>query len=303
MFCTRGTMTITENQARSALDRLAADLRPKLHRYCARMTGSVIDGEDVVQEALLKVVETAQRGDAVEHPEAWLFRIAHNTAVDFLRRRARQPIQLDDEALHMIPDPVDETAQRQAAAASLRTFMRLPTAHRSSVILADVLGYSLREVAQVMETSIPAVKSSLHRARERLVMLAQEPEDVMPPVMTAQEHDLLEAYISRFNARDFDAIRGMIADDVRLDLVGRTRMRGRAQVEKYFGNYAAIDNWELSLGFIDRRPAVLAWGPGESAVPPTHVVLLRFDDERIIEIRDYRYATYVMEAAEVIPAR
>src|ERR1700737_528932 len=72
MFCKRRAMTIAENQARSSLDRLAADLRPKLHRFCARMTGSVIDGEDVVQEALLKVVEAVQRGDAVEHPEAWL---------------------------------------------------------------------------------------------------------------------------------------------------------------------------------------------------------------------------------------
>jgi RNA polymerase sigma-70 factor (ECF subfamily) len=293
-------MTTTENQARTVLDRLAADLRPKLHRYCARMTGSVVDGEDVVQQALLKAVEAAQRDDAIELPEAWLFRIAHNVAVDFLRQRTRRDIQLDDEVLDMIPDPVDEIARRQAAAASLRTFMRLPTAHRSSVILADVLGYSLREVAQVMELSIPAVKSTLHRARESLGVLAQEPEDLAPPAMTSQERRLLTAYIDRFNARDFDAVRGMIADEVRLDLVGRTRMRGRAQVERYFGNYASINSWSLALGFVDRRAAVLVYWKGDSAESPTHIVLLSFESERIIDIRDYRYATYVMESAEIV---
>ena len=76
--------------AREAFDRLLAQLRPKLHRYCARMTGSVIDGEDLVQEALLKAIEALGETDALANPEAWVFRIAHNAALDFLRRRARQ---------------------------------------------------------------------------------------------------------------------------------------------------------------------------------------------------------------------
>jgi DNA-directed RNA polymerase specialized sigma24 family protein len=73
---------------REAFDRLLGELRPKLHRYCARMTGSVIDGEDVVQEALL--IEALPETGSIAHPEAWLFRIAHNAALDYLRRRARR---------------------------------------------------------------------------------------------------------------------------------------------------------------------------------------------------------------------
>ena len=69
-------------------------MRPKLHRYCARMVGSVIDGEDVLQDALIKAVEAhasaGEIGNAIENPEGWLFRIAHNTALDFLRQRQRQ---------------------------------------------------------------------------------------------------------------------------------------------------------------------------------------------------------------------
>ena len=78
----------TEDSA--TFDRLLGELRPKLHRYCARMTGSVIDGEDVVQEALVKAIKAYPQAGPVADLEGWLFRIAHNAALDFLRRRARQ---------------------------------------------------------------------------------------------------------------------------------------------------------------------------------------------------------------------
>jgi RNA polymerase sigma-70 factor, ECF subfamily len=299
-------MTNTGILAREVLDRFVADLRPKLHRYAARMTGSVIDGEDVVQEALLKALEAAQRQDSpIEYPEAWLFRIAHNAAVDFVRRQARQASQhgeVADEVLEMIPDPVDEMAQREASAAGLRLFMELPTVERSSVILMDVLGYSLREIADVIEVTVPTVKAALHRGRGRLRDIARQPDDRPPPVMSEQERAMLTAYVDRFNAKDFDAVRRMIADDVRLELVGRTRMRGRAEVNQYFGNYAARDDWRLSLGFIDRRPAVLVRRPGDVTGALAHFVLLGLEDQQITTIRDYRYATHVADEAEIIPA-
>jgi len=109
---------------REALDRLLGELRPKLHRYCARMTGSVIDGEDVLQEALVKAIEAFPQARPLANPEGWLFRIAHNAALDFLRRRSRQDQLRSDEDPDMIVDPVTTTESRQIAAASLRTFMR-----------------------------------------------------------------------------------------------------------------------------------------------------------------------------------
>ena len=69
---------------------LVVAMRPRLHRYCARMVGSVIDGEDVLQDALIKAVESFGSAGPIGNPEGWLFRIAHNTALDFLRRRNRQ---------------------------------------------------------------------------------------------------------------------------------------------------------------------------------------------------------------------
>ena len=78
------------SESREAFDRLIGEMRPKLHRYCARMTGSVIDGEDVLQEALVKAIEAFPGSGQIDNSEGWLFRIAHNAALDFLRRRARQ---------------------------------------------------------------------------------------------------------------------------------------------------------------------------------------------------------------------
>src|SRR5215475_1994363 len=109
------------------LEQLFEQLRPKLHRYCARMTGSVIDGEDVVQETLVKALEALPRPGLLANPEGWLFRIAHNAALDFLRRRARHAAAFaDDEALEMIADPTDPGRDAFATVASLQTLYAPP---------------------------------------------------------------------------------------------------------------------------------------------------------------------------------
>jgi RNA polymerase sigma-70 factor (ECF subfamily) len=286
--------------SREALDRLLGELRPKLHRYCARMTGSVVDGEDVVQEALLKAIEAFRQPGLIARPESWLFTVAHNTALDFLRRRTRIDAARAYEDPDMIVDPVSTADDRAATAASLRTFMRLPVAQRSTVILMDVLGYSLDEIADVIKLSIPAVKASLHRGRTRLRELAQEPDDMPPPSLDAAERSRLAHYIDRFNARDFDAVRKMLADEVKLELVNRTRLNGLQEVGRYFHNYSGANDWELVAGFVDRRPAVLVRDPHNPAGGWKYFVLLDWGDDAIVNIRDFRHAPYATESAELL---
>jgi RNA polymerase sigma-70 factor (ECF subfamily) len=261
------------------------------------MVGSVIDGEDVLQDALIKAVESYPSAAPLGNPEGWLFRIAHNTALDFLRRRTRQEKLRSGEELDMIADPADPVVSRQIAGASLRTFMRLPVAQRSSVILMDVLGCSLQELCDVMDFSRPAVKAALHRGRTRLRELAAEPDDMPHPPLSAAERDRLGAYVAHFNARDFDAVRAMIADDVRLDLVNKTRMNGKAEVSRYFGNYAGIADWHLVPGLVEGRPAVLVFDPGEPRAPK-YFVLLQWSAGQVAAIRDFRHAPYVVDGAE-----
>ena len=186
----------------------------------------------------------------------------------------------------------------RCAGASLHTFMRLPPAQRSSVILMDVLGYSLQEIGGVLDTSVAAVKAALHRGRERLREYADEPADRPQPVMTDAQRSLLSSYIDRFNARDFDALRDMLADEVRLDLVARTGLHGRKAVGTYFHNYAHSSGWRFALGFVDGRPAAIACDPDDPAARPLYFVLLGWADGRLLTIRDFRYARYAVEDAE-----
>jgi RNA polymerase sigma-70 factor, ECF subfamily len=284
--------------AASGIDALLVAMRPKLHRYCARMVGSVIDGEDVLQDALIKAVESFPSAGPLRNPEGWLFRIAHNTALDFLRRRSRQQALRSGEEVEMMADPADPVTSRQVAGASLRTFMRLPVAQRSSVILMDVLGCSLQELCDVMDFSLPAVKAALHRGRARLRELAAEPDDMPQPELTAAERDRLGAYVAHFNARDFEAVRAMIADDVRLDLVNRTRINGKAEVSRYFGNYARVADWHLAPGLVEGRPAILVFDPGEPGAAPKYFILLRWSAGQVAAIRDFRHAPYIIDGAE-----
>jgi len=292
-----------EADARAQFDRLLGELRPRLHRFCARMTGSVIDGEDIVQEAMLKALESLSETEAIDNPEAWILRIAHNAALDFLRHRARQQSLQSDEIMDMIVDPATPIEDRQAVTVSLRTFMHLPVAQRGTVILKDVLGYSLEEIGHVMQATLPAVKAALHRGRQHLRELADAPEERSAPVLAEPQRTRLAAYIDRFNAHDFDAVREMLADEVRLEVVNKIRLAGRREVGKYFTNYAQLSDWHLIPGFVDRRPGILVHDPADPNGRPTYFILLSWGVDGLIGIRDFRYARYAIEGAELIALR
>lgn len=291
----------TNPEAKAAFEQQLHALLPKLHRYCARMTGSVIDGEDVVQEALLSAIEAFPQAERLDNPEGWVFRIAHNAAHDLLRRRARQQSKQSNEDLESMASKQNDISDRQAAAANLRTFMRLPASQRSAVILRDVLGYSVEEIVEILGGTVPAIKGKLQRGRLQLRALAAEPEGDPPPTLAEADRVRLTSYIDRFNVRDFDAIREMLADDVRLELVNRVRLRGRQPVGVYFHRYAeAPTEWRCVPGLVDRRPAILMLDPNDPVGRPAFFILLEWADSQVTCIRDFMFARYAIEDAEVI---
>jgi RNA polymerase sigma-70 factor (ECF subfamily) len=283
-------------------EEIAQALRPKLHRYCARMAGSTIDGEDIVQDALLKAMEAFPRNGSIANPQAWLFRIAHNAALDFLRQRRRLEAVVAGQAEEDIADPADEIARRQVAAIGLRPFMKLSPAERSSVILMDVIGHSLNEIGEIMETTVPAVKAALHRGRTRLKALSEVGDEDAALALGEQDRERLARYVDRFNARDFDAVRDMLAEDVRLDLVGHFVRRGKAGVSQYFGNYAGRSDWVFAVGLVEGRPAVLSHRPDDAAREPVNFILLEWDGDAISLIRDFYHARYAVEGVTMRPA-
>ncbi|RWO06005.1 MAG: sigma-70 family RNA polymerase sigma factor [Mesorhizobium sp.] len=284
---------------RPALEAMLSGLRPKLHRYCARMAGSVIDGEDIVQETLIKALQAVDGSMTVERPEQWLFRIAHNAAQDHLRRRHRERSRMTESDMTMIEDPSGSADSRLAAAAGLRSFMQLSVAQRGAVILVDVLGLSLHETCEVTGATLAATKAALHRGRAQLRLLASQPEHVAAPRLDADDERRLRRYVDLFNARDFDAVRALIAEDVQLELVSRLRLRGKAEVSTYFGNYDRISDWTLSPGFVDGRPAILIRNPQEPDGAVRGFMLVEWRDERVVQIRDFRYAPWCLVDAEI----
>jgi RNA polymerase sigma factor (sigma-70 family) len=117
---------------------LVDHLRPELHRYCARLTGSVIDGEDVLQDALAKAFAAMKTKEAPHFMRAWLFRIAHNSALDLLRSRASREAASLEAAAEMAdvetPDPLDVLMRQEAIETAISRFVELPTAQRSVII-------------------------------------------------------------------------------------------------------------------------------------------------------------------------
>jgi RNA polymerase sigma-70 factor (ECF subfamily) len=292
---------------------LVADLRPELHRYCARMVGSIADGEDIVQETLARAyyalpelpmdrspiapeATDGREGSAFPSLRPWLFRIAHNRALDHLRRYEQRPGHFvgsaPDSTIDEAADPEDALAREHALHAAMSRFVVLAPAQRSCVILKDVLGHSLEEIAALLELSVPAVKAALHRGRVRLRdELANVAELTARPASP-----IVTRYAELFNARDWDGVRAMLADDVRLDLVQRSQRAGRRDVGVYFTNYDQVTDWRLQPAWLDGVEVLAVFRePGDER--PGYFIELTTIDGRIAVIRDFRYVPYVAREA------
>jgi RNA polymerase sigma factor (sigma-70 family) len=288
-------------QARRDFLTLVAKLRPDLHRYCARMVGSVIDGEDVVQDTLARGYYELS---ALKEPPAlrgWLFRIAHNRALDYLRRydrRMSEPLDLDtDEFIDRASDPDTLLPREQAVTLAIARFAELAPTQRSCVILKDVLDYSLEEISESLQISVPAVKAALHRGRARLqVMCLQTGGD--PDIMPQDVSPAVRRYAALFNAHDWDGIRAMLIDDVRLEVLDATSRRGRKEVGVYFHNYENRTNWHMVPARLDGREglAVLA---SAGSVRAINFVELTVHQDRIARIRDFHHVPYLMADARI----
>ena len=281
---------------------LASELRPQLHRYCARLMGSVIDGEDVVQDTFARAFVALDELEQGAPLRAWLFRIAHNRALDVLRSRtirAAEPIEAAREVADPeSPDPVEVMMRREAVETAVSRFAELPTTQRSVVILKDVLDQSLGEIAAMLDLTVNAVKAHLARGRARLKAINAEAQ--ARPAPRAPSPDVAR-YVALFNGRDWDGLRAMLADDVRLIQSTYALRAGAADVGMFFGIYAKIEGVRLAPAWLEGREVIAVWEDPQGA-KPSYLMWLEWQDGRISFIRDYRYVRYVVDDAELVLA-
>jgi RNA polymerase sigma factor (sigma-70 family) len=290
----------TEREAQ--LLALAGELRPQLHRYCARLMGSVIEGEDVVQDTFARALAALDELQEAPPLRAWLFRIAHNRALDLLRSRrvrAAEPIEAAHEVADPeIPDPVEAMMRREAVDTAVSRFVELPTVQRSVVILKDVLDQSLEEIAALLDLTVNAVKGHLARGRARLKAInAEAPAQPAPrPPSPA-----VARYVALFNRRDWDGLRAMLADDVRLVQSTYPLRAGAADVGMFFGIYSRSAPVRLAPAWLGDREVIAVYEDPQGATPD-YMMWLEWADGRISFIRDYKYVRYVVDDAQLVPA-
>jgi RNA polymerase sigma factor (sigma-70 family) len=281
---------------------LAEELRPELHRYCARLMGSVIDGEDIVQDTMVRAfaaLHDLELKDLETPLRPWLFRIAHNRALDLLRGRAVRAAEPIDAATDVAdpssPDPVEMLMRQEAVKTAVSRFAELPTLQRSVVILKDVLDESLSDIAALLDLTLDAVKGHLARGRARL----REINTQARPLGEARPASAAVArYAALFNQRDWEALRALLADDVKLKQSAHPLRVGRADVGMFFTIYARSDGVWLAPAWLEGRE-VIAVFEDRADPKPSYMMWLEWRDGRISFIRDYRHVRYVAADAEL----
>jgi RNA polymerase sigma-70 factor (ECF subfamily) len=289
-------------EARDQFMELVDDIRPELHRYCARMTGSVFDGEDVVQDTLAKAYFAL--GQMLQPPNLrpWLFRIAHNTAMDFLKRYERQHVEPAAD-LPERAEPQDAGVDPLLVESALTVFTELPPAQRSAVILKDVLGQSLEEAADTMGTTVGAVKAALSRARANIARIPRGAIAQSPEHLSGEKLATLRRYVDLFNAHDWDGLRALLGEESRLDVVSRVQQRMKdAGYSDRYAKYLETQEIRAEVGLADGVPVIAMFSPASSPAP-AYFVLVETDAGRISLIRDFRYVPYIARDARYSPSR
>ncbi|MGA9320893.1 MAG: sigma-70 family RNA polymerase sigma factor [Xanthobacteraceae bacterium] len=298
----QGPSTPTISARHAELRALAEKLRPELHRYCARLMGSVMDGEDVVQDTFARAFAALDELEESAPMRAWLFRIAHNRALDLLRSRAiraAEPIEAADAVADpAIPDPVEVMMQREAIETAVSRFSELPTTQRSVVILKDVLDQSLDEIAAMLDLTVNAVKAHLARGRARLKIINAQ---VTAKPAPRPPSPVVARYVALFNQRDWDELRAMLAEDVRLVQSTYPLRAGAADVGMFFGIYSRSAPVRLAPAWLDGREVIAVY-ENTAEAKPSYLMWVEWTEGRISFIRDYKYVRYVIDDAELILA-
>jgi len=251
----------------STFEAEAAAARRPLLVHCYRMLGSYDEAEDAVQETLERAWRAWDGFEGRSSARTWLYAIATRACLDRLRSRRPHPeVGLDGipESAHpatgVQPFPGGGDDLRLAFVVALQ---HLPASQRAVLLLRDVLRFSAAETAEVLDTTVAAVKSALQRARARVARTAPRPDDVAEPTDAAARR-ALDTYVSVFLTGDVTRLIGLLRDDAALEL--------QPQAEVFNGKAACGDvlrsavgrpgDWSMRQIVANGQPAVVAFREG-----------------------------------------
>jgi RNA polymerase sigma factor (sigma-70 family) len=183
----------------------------RLEAYARRMLGGNHDAEDVLQEVFVRAYRALLSGDRELAVKAWLFRIVHNRCIDEIRRSAPPTVEIQDITESRSHDPAHEADARESLRRLLEDIGRLPEQQRSALLLRELSGISYSEVADVLDTSVPAVKSLLVRARMGLVRAGEARDtscsEIREQLVEAHEQGVRASVTVRSHLRDCQSCR------------------------------------------------------------------------------------------------
>ncbi|MCA2211884.1 RNA polymerase subunit sigma-70 [Jidongwangia harbinensis] len=255
----------------SDFERGAAHLRGELLAHSYRMLGSWHEAEDAVQETYLRGWRAWDAFEQRSSVRTWLHRIATNVCLNVARDRGRRalpsglgaptgdgdgPPDVLPPQTWIEPFPGDRADLRLALVAAMQT---LPPVQRAVFLLRDVLAFPAAEVAEIMDMSVGAVKSSLQRARTRLAEVDQGPDDVVEP-RSPQARRLLDAYVTAFETADVEALMAVVRVDVTLELLpNRQWFAGVADCSPVFAMAVGRPgDWRMDRVIVNGQPGVTA---------------------------------------------
>jgi RNA polymerase sigma-70 factor (ECF subfamily) len=231
---------VTTTTHSAQLERELESYRRELTGYCYRMLGSAFDAEDAVQETMVRAWRGLDRFEGRAALKSWLYRIATNVCLDMLNGKERRirPLELGDPGgldsplttrgearwLEPIPDgqvlpsdgdPAQLAEERETLKlAFVAALQHLPAQQRAVLILREALRWRANEVAELLDTSVASVNSSLQRARASLDASKLTPAEPLDPLDDEQQ-DLLKRYVAAFEAYDMDAITALLHEDAK----------------------------------------------------------------------------------------
>lgn len=294
--------------------------RRELLVHCYRLTGSFDEAEDLVQETLLRAWRARDTLAGDDNLRAWLYRIATNTSLDFLRRVDRRPrpyapvpgMDHGDgpppdllEWLQPFPDdlldpqrPEEETVARETIElVFLTAIQHLTPQQRAVFVFRDVLGWSAAETAAAMEISVASVNSALQRAKPSLRRhLPADRTQWRTTGPTAEERKVVDAYLAVSRSGDAEAIAALLTSDVVLTMppnpfwfTSRTAMTGFVRQSMDPASPAYFGEWRHVPVGVNRMPAVAGYvrRPGTTVFRAQTLDVLRVRDGKIAEITTF----------------